>query len=274
MHASCRTGRHTPRITRRGSHAAAGPSGAPAAAASIDYESLALSGEFQAYCELATAMQSLELDGLEISEKTSFFINLYNLLVIHAFVVIGPPTTAAHRLHFYSHTCLNIGGEAFSLSEIRHGMLRANRLPHSALRPVLDRKLPGHAVKLRHAMEMCLFDPRVHFALVDGSVSCPALRVYAAATLDDELTEATAAFLLREVAVREDAEEEAPGARRTVLLPAVFEMYYADFGATDEEVLRWICGFLPAADRRRAALLALADGGRRTPSGTGTSTGS
>ena len=231
-----------------------------AVATSIDYESLALSTEFKMYCDIATAIQSLNLDSLDFSEKTSFFLNLYNLLVIHAFVVIGPPTTAAQRLHFYNHTCLNIGGEVFSLSEIKHGMLRANKLPHNALRPVLDRKLSGHAVKLRHAMEMRLFDSRVHFALVDGSLSCPALRVYSAATLDDELTGATTAFLLREVEVREEAEDDSRS-MRTVLLPAVFNMYDGDFGSTNEEVIRWICSFLPPGDRTRATLSALVDEG-------------
>ena len=240
------------------------------AATSIDYEALALSDEFKTYCGIATSLQRLDLDHLSFNEKMSFFINAYNALVIHAFVVIGPPSTAAHRLHFYNHTCLCIGGDVYSLAHIRHGILRANRKPCNAFRPLLDRV--GHAAKLRHAQDM-LFDPRVHFALVDGSVSCPALRVYSASSLDAHLSAAARHFVAREVQVGDESSaEEATvmdgkmtktkttrdGVKRSavVLLPPVFELYYSDFGSTDEELLRWLQPLLPAhGDGARLAAL-------------------
>ncbi len=45
-------------------------------------------------------------------------------------------------------------------------------------------------------------------------------------------------------------------ARREIRLSRIMEWYSSDFGHSVEEMLRWLCGYLPQEDSTRAALLA------------------
>lgn len=67
-------------------------------------------------------------------------------------------------------------------------------------------------------------DPRIHFALNCGAVSCPAIRFYSAERLEAELDLATRAFLASEA--RHD-----PAADRVDVSP-IFRLYQGDFGGT------------------------------------------
>lgn len=83
-------------------------------------------------------------------------------------------------------------------------------------------------------------DPRVHFALVCGAQSCPALRVYSAANLERGLGMAAASFCGQEVELEEE------GDKRLVRLSMIFKWYAKDFGAEEAAQLAAIAGFLPA----------------------------
>jgi len=55
--------------------------------------------------------------------QLAFFINIYNALVIHGYVEVGPPTHFWQRLAFFRRVSYIIGGHTFSLNDIEHGML-------------------------------------------------------------------------------------------------------------------------------------------------------
>lgn len=96
---------------------------------------------------------------------------VYAGLVIHGFVVIGPPTNLHQRMHFYTHTCYTLGKLVYSLNDIEHGMLRGNQKHPMSYRRVFgfnDKRLESAVV---------VWDPRIHFALNRGTKSCPALQV-------------------------------------------------------------------------------------------------
>lgn len=214
----------------------------------VDYEGLALSEAFKEYALAAIELQAFDLSGLSFREKCAFFINLFNALVIQGFVVTGPPTNHYQRLHFNAHTCHSIGGSAYSLSDIEHGILRGNQKPHMCFRRVFattDQRLKNAVV---------VWDPRVHFALVRGARSSPPLRVYEPEMLDEQLDTATAEYLQRQVEVVSYG--AGTDERWQVTLPAVLEWYREDFGSNDAAVLRWVAGFLDAnrADQLNAAV--------------------
>jgi hypothetical protein len=106
------------------------------------------------------APQRFDLMAMSFNVKIAFFINLYNALVIHGFVVLGPPTNLYQRLYFYNHTCLSITGMVYSLNDIEHGVLRGNQKPHTGYRRVFSPADP----RLQSAV--VVWDPRVQFALV------------------------------------------------------------------------------------------------------------
>lgn len=55
---------------------------------SVDYKGLAASPKFAEYERAASALQSADLETLGEAEKLAFWINLYNALVIHGYVVL------------------------------------------------------------------------------------------------------------------------------------------------------------------------------------------
>ena len=79
-------------------------------------------------------------------------------------------------------------------------------------------------------------DPRIHFALNCGALSCPPIRVYSAANLEAGLAAAAAAFCSAEVRVLRE--------QREVELSMIFKWYGSDFGSIDQ-LLAFIANNLP-----------------------------
>lgn len=77
-------------------------------------------------------------------------------------------------------------------------------------------------------------EPRVHFALNCGAVSCPPIREYDPKNLDHHLDVATRTYLSSDQAVRIDVRQ------RTVYLSPLFRWYRKEFGAP----LRFISRYL------------------------------
>jgi hypothetical protein len=110
--------------------------------------------------------------------QRAFWINLYNLLVLDAVIVgdVQQSVTEGRlgQLAFFRRAAYTVDGRRVSLEDIEHGILRANRGSPF---------LPGahfHVADPRRAWSLPL-DPRLHFALNCGGVSCPPLRPYTAA---------------------------------------------------------------------------------------------
>jgi hypothetical protein len=157
-------------------------------------------------------------DGLTHGEALASWINLYNagaLLLAdrarsnHERSVLGVPR--GFRSSF-----IDVAGEILSLDDIEHGKLRRFR------------------------------DPRIHAALVCGSVSCPTLRgePYAGAGLNEQLDDQLRYFL-----ASGGSNVDRPG--RVVRLSRVFLWFGADFVRPHR-----MPTFLPAA--RSSVLSALA----------------
>ncbi|KAK3267216.1 hypothetical protein CYMTET_24218 [Cymbomonas tetramitiformis] len=197
----------------------------------VDYEGLALSDYFKQYTAASTELQKFNLADLSFNYKITFFINLFNALVIHGFVVIGPPTNLYQRLYFYSHTCYSIGGLMYSLNDIEHGVLRGNQKAYTSYR----RRFSAQDPRLQNAV--VVWDPRIHFALNRGSRSCPPLQVYDSDHLDEQLTAATKDFCARHIDLTPIVSGDGP-AKCQVSLPGIFEWYSMDFGSSDKEMLK------------------------------------
>lgn len=139
-------------------------------------------------------------------------------------------------------------------------MLLGNRPHPSATEPPFCDGDP----RLKFSLQT--FDPRIHFALVCGAKvstltphpspspphpspptqSCPAIQVYSAQNLDSALASATHSFCSQEVEVEEGkvgGGEGVEGGR--VTLSKIFHWYAADFGSSEQELLRWLTSHLP-----------------------------
>jgi hypothetical protein len=77
------------------------------------------------------------------------------------------------RLRYYASASYDIGGQIFSLNDIENGLLRINRPPATPLCGAPFRKNDPRAA---HCVST--FDPRIHFTLNCGALSCPPILSY------------------------------------------------------------------------------------------------
>ncbi|XP_065177247.1 uncharacterized protein LOC135807139 [Sycon ciliatum] len=204
----------------------------------VDYEAMGRSEAFSQYSQLACELQRCDVATLDSRQRTAFFINIYNVLVMHATTQFDSPKTAWDRFKFFNSISYMIGGLEYSLSGIENGILRANkRAPNQVHRPF-------HKNDPR--LQMCLptCDPRVHFAIVCGARSCPPIKVYSAEELDEQLDVAVAAFL-------DDGGIDVDPDKHEIHLSRIFQWYQSDFAETKYELLKWIIKYMPPGDMCR-----------------------
>lgn len=88
------------------------------------------------YLRTVEELQRVDLQDISREEKLAFFINLYNMMVIHGILVWGYPVGALERRKLLGEFKYVVGGCTYSLSVIANGILRANqRPPYNITRP-------------------------------------------------------------------------------------------------------------------------------------------
>lgn len=218
-------------------------------ASMVDYESMAVGDAFQEWCAAAQELQRLQLSALPYTDRIALLVNLYNMLLVHGFITIGPPHTPQQRQHFMCNTAYAVCGQQYSLQDIHHGLLRANKKPPNAYTRVF-----GNGDE-RARVAAVVWDPRIHFALNHGTKGSPPLRVYSPATLDRDLDEAVRGYLARHMTVQTvRANPHGGGGTVKVVLPAFVDTFREDFGGSDGAVLRWVAQYVPERDQLLDAL--------------------
>ncbi|KAK2839632.1 hypothetical protein Q5P01_013372 [Channa striata] len=195
---------------------------------SVDYKGMSANPAFERYCELAIQLQRVELLSLSREEKLAFFINIYNALVIHGYLRLGAPTNMWQRYRFFNYVSYLIGGEVFTLQDIENGVLRGNRKGVAQLLRPFSKSDPRLQMALPDA------EPLIHFALNCGAKGCPPIKTYTPQDIDSQLRTAAEAFLENDNGCVVDS------GKREVRLNQIFKWYKADFGGTDEKLLKWV----------------------------------
>ncbi|XP_003564062.1 uncharacterized protein LOC100838368 [Brachypodium distachyon] len=210
----------------------------------VDYRSIQGSEEFKRYIRTTEELQRVEISDFSREERLAFFINLYNMMAIHALVTCGHPAGPLDRKKFFGDFKYVIGGCAYSLSAIQNGILRGNRRPPYNLVKPFGQKDKRYKVALSYP------EPLVHFALVCGTKSGPALRCYSQGNIDKELMEAARDFL-RNGGLVVDPEA------KVASLSKILHWYKTDFGKNETEVLKHAANYLePAESEQLLELLA------------------
>eukprot|EP00762_Andalucia_godoyi_P000539 ANDGO_05262.mRNA.1 Phosphoinositide phosphatase SAC1 len=123
---------------------------------------------FEQYHQRVAELQFVDLLTLDREEAILFWINVYNALFVHAVLVVFHEhipfieniDTVAENSLFYDSFAYVVGGHRFTLSDIKHGILRSNS------------RRPGRI--LRQFRSDCPVDPRIFFANhlspVDGRI--------------------------------------------------------------------------------------------------------
>uniref|UniRef100_A0A0D9WNG6 DEP domain-containing protein n=1 Tax=Leersia perrieri TaxID=77586 RepID=A0A0D9WNG6_9ORYZ len=210
----------------------------------VDYRSIQGCEEFKRYVRTTEELQRVEIHELSREEKLAFFINIYNMMAIHALVTCGHPAGPLDRRKFFGDFKYVIGGCAYSLSAIQNGILRGNQRPPYNLAKPFGLKDQRSKVALAYA------EPLVHFALVCGTKSGPALKCYSPGNIDKELVEAARGFL-RNGGILVDPEAKVASVSK------ILRWYSTDFGKNETEVLKHAANYLePAESEQFLELLA------------------
>jgi len=186
----------------------------------VDYPAVASDGEFPAF--LAVVRRARFTQDTTADQRLAFWINAYNASAIAGILNGQSPATLLGRAEFFRRTRYPVGGDAITLWD----------LEHERIQPIGD--------------------PRVYFALVCASVSCPALlsQPYLPGVLDAQLEAATRAFVNDPTKNRYDPVE------RVAHLSKIFEWHAEDFEATAGSVAAYVVVHLEDPE----AAAGLADG--------------
>ncbi|OEL29693.1 hypothetical protein BAE44_0009288 [Dichanthelium oligosanthes] len=223
-------------------------------AASLDRSALAGDGDaFHArrLKALMRRLSSVDLAGLSHQQKLAFWINIYNSCMMNAFLEQGIPTTPQMLVAMMPKATINVGGRAHSAMSIEHFILR---LPYSVKQVNPEgTNGGGDDVAARGAFGLEWPEPLVTFALSCGSWSSPAVRVYTAARVEEELEAAKREYLQAAVGV------SSPG---KLAVPKLLHWYLLDFAKDVDSLMDWVCLQLPAG-LRQEAVRTVEDGRRR-----------
>lgn len=187
----------------------------------VDYAALRSSEAYRRYAADTALLSRFDLRALKSrEERLAFWINLYNALVIHGVTALEIRESVREEPRFFRAVAYRVGSLTFTPDDIEHGILRGNRHPpHGILRP-FSRSDPRFSLVVEPP------DPRIHFALVCGSVSCPPIRFYTPEGIDRQLDLAAAGF------VNGPAVEVLPE-RDLLRLSPIFRWYIHDFGGRE-----------------------------------------
>lgn len=206
----------------------------------VDYSKLSTHPSYLDYVrQLVPRLRHFNLSLLASRESaTAFWINLYNALVIHAVIEyrIRKSISAggfASQVRFFRQASYQVGGFRFSLEDIEHGILRANRGNPLQFSPQFPPNDP------RNHFVIQPLDPRIHFALNCASLSCPPISVYDPQKLNRQLDLATTNYIHQETSLTRDG----------LAISKLFDWYKKDFGSI-QGIAAFILDYLPQDERK------------------------
>lgn len=204
----------------------------------VNYKGIGESIEFTRYVRLTKELVRVQIAEASREEKLAFFINIYNALVIHANVTMGPPVNLWQRYKFFNTVRYIIGGYLYSLQDIENGVLRANRKGIG----MLMRPFGSSDPRLKVALET--HEPLIHFALVCGAKSCPPIKTYSADGIYSQLKLAAESFLEGDDGCQVDIN------KKTIKLSQILKWYSVDFGKNKDEVLEWVHNHMADSEKK------------------------
>ena len=160
-----------------------------------------------------------DTSGMDLSQKLAFYINAYNILAARGILDGRSPDGVLGRYLYFKRDKHLVSGEKISLHQLEHEWIRP------------------------------LKEPRIHFAIVCASQSCPILQseAYTAERLDEQLQQAAQGFINDASRNRFD-----PASGRAEI-SMIFNWFDEDFLEASGSVQAYLAPFV--ADAQVASLL-------------------
>lgn len=189
----------------------------------VDYDALCRDERLGAYIERLSSTNPAELESDH--DRFAFWINAYNAFTLKI-ICDNYPLDSINDLHLgglivgtvlnktvWDKEFIEINGERMSLNHIEHDILRKE-----------------------------FKDPRLHFAIVCASKSCPSLRpeAFAGSRIDSQLDDQAKTFFADPEKNTFDVNE------KKAYLSKILDWFSKDFGDNDEEILLFVSRFVAA----------------------------
>jgi len=174
----------------------------------VAYPDVRRNGHFTEY---VAQLDRVDPAGLPTNhDGIAFWINAYNAFAIQGILDGYSPMTLWGRYRFFIARTYRVGGESLNLYDLEQKILIPFR------------------------------DPRIHFAIVCASQSCPKLQswTYQGDRLDEQLDHVARAF------VNDPSRNRFDRARRTAYLSKIFDWYGEDFAQQAGSVQQFVARYL------------------------------
>ncbi|EOA36851.1 hypothetical protein CARUB_v10008799mg [Capsella rubella] len=172
---------------------------------------------------------------LSHNEKLAFWINIYNALIMHAYLAYGVPKTDLKLFSLMQKAAYTVGGHSYNAATIEYMTLKMNPPLH---RPQIALLLSILKLKVSEEQRQAGIskpEPLVSFALSCGMHSSPAVRIYSAENVGEELEEAQKDYIQASVGV---------SPRGKLIVPQMLHCFAKKF-VDDCKVSLWISRHLP-----------------------------
>ncbi|OAO89581.1 hypothetical protein AXX17_AT5G45830 [Arabidopsis thaliana] len=183
------------------------------------------------YRLLVEQLERVTINQMEGNAKLAFWINIYNALLMHAYLAYGVP---AHSLR--SAVCVYIGGHIINANTIEYSIFcfqtpRNGRVRwlETIISTALRKKPAEDKVKSMFSLDKP--EPLVCFALCIGALSDPVLKAYTASNVKEELDASKREFLGANVVVK---------MQKKVLLPKIIERFTKEASLSFDDLMRWL----------------------------------
>lgn len=169
----------------------------------VDYSSIKTNGKL----ELNALVDFVATNTFDESIEKAYLINVYNLSVINEIVSAYPISSPMDVPGFFDNKSTIINGEIYALNSIENILLRKK-----------------------------YNDPRLHFVLVCGAISCPPITnfAYMPNVLDNQLDLQTKTAINNDNFIHQEEAEE------VIYLSEIFNWYSTDFGKKTKDVIEYI----------------------------------
>ena len=174
----------------------------------VNYPDIQVDRRFTQYLD---QLDRVDPNGLTKDDRLALWINAYNAYAIKGILEGYSPSTAVGRYHYFIGRNYRIGGEAINLYDLERTILIAQ-----------------------------FREPRIHFAIVCASASCPKLQpwAYEGAQLNQQLEQVAREF------INDASRNRFDRTKKIANLSKIFDWFTEDFEAQDGSLLRYVAQYV------------------------------
>ncbi|XP_047064553.1 uncharacterized protein LOC124672358 [Lolium rigidum] len=194
----------------------------------------------QTYKLILHRLETVDLRRMANEEKLSFWINIHNALLMHAYLKHGIPQNHLKKTSLLVKAECRIAGRTINAAAIQGLVLGCStHSPGQWLRTLLHPRIKSRVSKGGGQWQPFAInrpEPLLRFALCSGNHSDPAVRVYTPKRLFQQLEAAKEEYIRATVGVRPPEHQHRHRGGR-VVLPKLVEAYARDVGLSPERLL-------------------------------------